>query len=122
VTLVTLVCGASPSVREATIARLIDPDISTAPTALILEGMPDGMSHLDEVAALPTLHVARIAPGCICCTGNLTMRVTLDRILRRRPARLFISLASTGHLADIRRFLLLPPYDALLRLTDDLQL
>jgi G3E family GTPase len=119
VTLATLVSGARSAEREAAIARLIDPDISTA---LILEGMPDGMSRFDETSASSTLLVSRIAPGCICCTGNLTMRVTLNRILRRRPARLFLSIASTAHLDGIKRFLELPPYDMLLQLTDDLQL
>jgi G3E family GTPase len=118
-TLATLVSGAFPSVREAAIAGLVDPAESTA---VILEGMPDGMSRLDEITALPTVHIARIAPGCMCCSGNLTMRVTLDRILRRRPTRLFISLASAGHLDEIRRFLHAAPYDQLLQLTDDLQL
>jgi G3E family GTPase len=119
VTIATLVSGASPSTRETTIARLLEP---ARPTALILEGMPDGISRLDGFSALPTVTIARIAPGCICCTGNLTMRVTLNRILRRRPARLFISLASNGHRDEIRRFLQAPPYDILLELTDDLQL
>jgi hypothetical protein len=114
-TLVTLVTGARASAREAAIAAAIDP---AAVTALILEGLPDSNSNLDALSALST--VIRIAPGCPCCIGNLTMRVTLNRILRHPPARLYISLATATHLDQIRRFLMQAPYDALLTLTDDM--
>lgn len=104
--------------REAAIADAIDTNCSTA---LILEGLPDGTTALDSVADRNNVHIARIAPGCLCCTGNLTMRVTLNRILRQAPARLFISLATATHLEQIRRFLQQPPYDKLLVLTKDIQ-
>jgi G3E family GTPase len=119
VTLTTLVSGARPAEREAAIAAVIDPGMTTA---LILEGLPDGTTQLDGITDLPTVHIARIAPGCLCCTGNLTMRVTLNRILRHPPARLYISLATTAHLAQIRSFLQQPPYDKLLALTKDIVL
>lgn len=112
-TLVTLVTGARASAREAAIAAAIDP---TAVTSLILEGLPDGNSNFNS----PNTTVVRIAPGCPCCVGNLTMRVTLNRILRHPPARLYISLATTTHLDQIRRFLAQAPYDALLTLTEDM--
>jgi hypothetical protein len=117
VTLATLVCGARASLREAAIAEAIDTSHSSA---LILEGLPDGTTSLDGISDLNNVHIARIAPGCPCCTGNLTMRVTLNRILRRRPARLFISLATATHLEQIRHFLQQPPYDKLLMLTNDI--
>lgn len=110
----TLVIGASAAEREQAIAAALDPALNTA---LILEGLPNGAMPL---AAAPWLHVSRIAPGCLCCTGNLTMRVTLNRILRQRPQRLYISLATSEHLERIRHFLSQPPYDNLLQLTKDL--
>ncbi|MDB5764622.1 MAG: GTPase [Herminiimonas sp.] len=116
-TVTTLVTGARASAREAAIAAAIDPECATA---LILEGLPDGSASLDSFTALSKMQAVRIAPGCMCCTGNLTMRVTLNRILRRPPARLYISLATSAHLEQIRRFLTQPPYDALLKLTPDL--
>jgi hypothetical protein len=118
VTLTTLVTGAHASAREAAISEAIDTSYSTA---LILEGLPDGTAPLESINGLTNIHIARIAPGCPCCTGNLTMRVTLNRILRRPPTRLFISLVSADHLEQIRRFLQQPPYDNLLTLTEDLQ-
>ncbi len=111
----TLVTGASAAIREATIRTMLDAQLSTA---LILEGLPDGTSTLADLAqANPLLSIIRIAPGCICCTGNLTMRVTLNRILRTHPQRLFISLVSAEHLPSIRQFLLQEPYDKWLSLT-----
>lgn len=113
----TLVTGATASAREAAIAEAIDPELSTA---LILEGLPDGNSRLDSFIFSPLIHIARIAPGCLCCAGNLTMRVTLNRILRRKPAHLYIGLANPEHLENIRLFLSQAPYDELLQLAKDL--
>lgn len=89
------------------------------PTALILEGLPTGATPFDEVLP-PWLTIVRIAPGCICCTGNLTMQVTLNRILRQHPQRLYISLADNRHLSRIRQFLQQEPYDKWLGLTKEL--
>lgn len=115
----TLVSGGSAAAREAAIAAGIDLSLRTA---LILEGLPDGAGKLDDLAAQGPLQIARIAPGCLCCTGNLTMRVTLNRALRHPPQRLFISLATTAHLDRIHDFLTQAPYDKLLVLTKDIQL
>jgi hypothetical protein len=117
-TLATLVTGPSASARETAIAALLD---SRCSTAMILEGLPDGTDPFARFSGVSYIQIKRIAPGCICCIGNLTMRVTLNRILRHPPERLYLSLAATNHLEEIRRFLTQPPYDALLELTNDLQ-
>ncbi len=114
----TLVTGANAAAREAAIAATMESGIRIA---LILEGLPSGTTQFDGIAQSPDLQVERIAPGCLCCTGNLTMRVTLNRMLRRPPARLYISLASADHLDRLRSFLLQSPYNNLLVLTKDLQ-
>lgn len=113
-TLTTLVTGATAQAREAAIAARLDAAVDTA---LILEGLPAGNPILAEAVGL---RIFRIAPGCLCCTGNLTMRVTLNRLLRQPPERLFISLATPDHLDRLRGFLAAAPYDALLELTQDL--
>jgi G3E family GTPase len=118
VTPTTLVTGASAAARETVIAAALESGLHTA---LILEGLPSGTTQLDGMAQSPDLHIARIAPGCLCCTGNLTMRVTLNRMLRQQPARIYISLATADHLERLRSFLLQPPYDNLLVLTKDLR-
>ncbi|MBZ2208964.1 GTPase [Massilia soli] len=112
----TLVTGPSAAAREAAIgARLAAGQ--GGPVAVILEGLPDPRTILTPSDSL-LLH--RIAPGCVCCTGNLVLRVTLNRVLRRRPAQLYIGLASTEHLDQLRSWLQQPPYDQLLELTPDL--
>ena len=64
------------------------------------------------------LQVVRIAPGCLCCTGSLTMRVTLNRLLRQRPQALYLSLASSEHRDSIAALLSAPPYTEWLVLGD----
>ena len=109
----TLAAGGSPASREAAIAARLD----GAETALILEGLPDAANALTEASGL---RIMRIAPGCPCCVGNLTLRVMLNRVLRQPPQRLYIGLASIEHVDRLRAFLSAPPYDKLLALTQDL--
>jgi G3E family GTPase len=116
----TLVSGTTIRRREAVIAEAMAQLPAHSQVAVILEGMPDGAGAL---AVMPTgthLSITRIAPGCPCCIGNLTMRVTLNRVLRHPPDYLFISLASTAHLQQTRQFLTSAPYDTHLRLDADI--
>lgn len=129
----TLVTGPSASAREQAIAALLalpDAHQASAPSdaklgdapgasapatldAVILEGL--GMAA-DPLLANPARQVVRIAPGCLCCDGNLVLRVTLNRLLRQRPQRLFIGLAGSEHLDQLRSWLQKAPYDQLLAL------
>jgi G3E family GTPase len=117
-TVLTLVTGASARAREAAIAASLSDLHEDATQAIILEGLASGTSPLDDLPAGSA--VARIAPGCLCCTGNLVLRVTLNRLLRRRPGRIFIGVADSEHLDQLRSWLHSEPYDQLLRLTSDL--
>ncbi|MEO6921424.1 MAG: GTPase [Collimonas sp.] len=121
-TLITLVCGRSAGVREAAIWSALQEEFvrsgSHLSTALILEGLADG--KLAPETMPPALEIKRIAPGCFCCIGNLTLRVTLNRLLRKPPQRLYLSIADSSHLQQIRAFLSQPPYDAYLAMTPDL--
>lgn len=114
----SLVTGASAGARERLIAAHLADHPPAAACAVLLEGLPDGHTIL---VPSPTVLIERIAPGCLCCTGNLVLRVTLNRLLRRRPDRLYIGLATTEHLDQLRSWLQNPPYDQLLELTPDLR-
>lgn len=111
----TLVTSRVASTRESAVAAQIDPAI---PTAVLAEGLPNGIDPFNQLVQTGSVQVIRIAPGCPCCIGHLTMKVTLNRLLRLHPERLFISLASSSHLDQIRLFLLQPPYDSTLSLTE----
>jgi hypothetical protein len=113
---VTLVTGASAAQREQAIAARLQPACATA---VILEGFPDGASPLENLEHAYRLKIFRIAAGCLCCTGNLVMRVTLNRILRDPPQQLFLSIADASHIDALRNFLTTAPYDELLLLTED---
>lgn len=110
----TLVLGNTPRAREEVIAGQLHQN--GAISAVILEGLPDGSPILQ---ASSSLLIERIAPGCLCCTGNLVLRVTLNRLLRRRLTRLFIGVARSEHLDQLRSWLGSAPYDQLLALTPD---
>lgn len=122
-TTLTLVSGGRAAGREAAIAQALPPG---QPVAVILEGLADGNAILADLAeqvspspSLP-LQLLRIAPGCLCCSGNLVLRVTLNRLLRHPPAHLFISLADASHIEQLRNWLTASPYDALLALQADI--
>jgi hypothetical protein len=116
----TLVTGPSAQAREAAIAaHLADSPHEKGAQAIILEGLASGISLLDDLSQ--GIPLARIAPGCLCCTGNLVLRVTLNRLLRQRPRRIFIGVADSAHLDQLRSWLQSEPYDQLLRLTSDLK-
>ncbi|HWJ93258.1 MAG TPA: GTPase [Telluria sp.] len=106
-----LVTGPTASARERAIAAQMHQN--GAKTAIILEGLPDGQPLLTPSESRL---IERIAPGCLCCTGNLVLRVTLNRLLRQRPERLFIGVARSEHLEQLRSWLCSPPYDQLLEL------
>ena len=114
----TLVTGPSAQAREGAIAVHLAEMHQDGANAIILEGLATGSSPLDSLP--DDISVARIAPGCLCCTGNLVLRVTLNRLLRQRPERLFIGVARSEHLDQLRSWLQAEPYDQLLRLTPDL--
>ena len=125
-----LVTGPRAGAREAAIAARLGTDLPAgaagAPTVIILEGLSDGGSALafdpadGPVDVAPIPQVLRIAPGCLHCTGNLVLRVTLNRVLRRPPARLYISLATAEHLELLRAWLSEAPYGDLLDLQSDI--
>jgi G3E family GTPase len=112
VTPTVVVTGPSARAREAAIAARFAPG-----DAAILEGLPDG--KLDApLDGQDRLH--RIAPGCLCCTGNLVLRITLNRLLRHPPSQLFIALADPSHLATLHAMLAGPPYDGHLALKESI--
>lgn len=118
-----LVTGSRATEREAAIAARLETGVSCV---AILEGLADGGSALAfDPADAPIPHdpapqVLRIAPGCLHCSGNLILRVTLNRVLRHPPARLYISLASAEHLELLRSWLSEAPYGELLDLQSDI--
>ena len=111
-----LVTGASAGARETRIAKAIA-DQPAALVAVLMEGVPDGRAPLENRSGL---QIARVASGCLCCTGNLVMKVTLNRLLRQRPTRMFIGIASTDHLPRVKQLLSSAPYSTLIRLESDL--
>lgn len=116
-----LVCGAHYQDREKHIAHLISQALvssSHSKMAVILEGLPSGSG---PAMLQPSSHLLldRIAPGCFCCIGNLAMKVCLNRMLRQKPDFIYVGVASSAHLENIRATLQAAPYQQLIQLQDD---
>ncbi len=110
-----LITGLPGAERRAAIARLIAPLPADTRVSLLLEGLSaDGRAEVIQTA-LHRVHV--LAPGCLCCSGQLTLRVTLARVLRHEaPQFLVIALADPAHLKRFEAMLRLPPWDGWLQL------
>lgn len=117
--LVTLVSGGSYTDRETWIAAALTHELPSLSQAAILEGLPDGGQLL---LAHTQLSLHRIAPGCMCCIGNLVMRVTLNRILKNPPVRLYLGLANDQHIENLLGFLQQSPYNDLVELDQDIRI
>jgi len=110
-TVCTLVAGGDTGWRAAAINALIArPTTPPASTAILLEGVHAGITDLQQIHPRADLHIVTVAPGCPCCGDGLVMRVSLDRLLRGRPARLIVSLADHVHLPHLQTFLCSAPY------------
>jgi hypothetical protein len=58
------------------------------------------------LAAPDGVALARLAPGCVCCTGQVPLRVTLTRLVRaHRPRDILLLLANDQHLPRVRALL-----------------
>lgn len=133
---VHLALATSAGEREAAIARAILADLGSprwpAPPdqppqsdmrpghAVLLEGLPDGNGRLEALCEQYQFPLSRIAPGCLCCAGQVIMRVTVNRLLRQRPRHLYIGLATTAHQDQLRTVLQGSPYAGWLVQGDDL--
>ncbi len=115
-TILTLVHGGNRLARESAIAAALK---RGRDNAAIVEGLVGSDSPLDALAAANEVRLFRVSPACPCCSGNLTMRVTLNRVLRRPPDYLYLSLADTAHKASVLNFLKEDQYRSLLELGDE---
>lgn len=68
--------------------------------AVLIEG---AFSALDVPPGVP---VTRLGAGCVCCMGQVPLRVGLTRMVRAlRPDAVLLVLASGEHLARVRALL-----------------
>jgi hypothetical protein len=62
-----------------------------------------GFAPLEAPEDVP---LARLASGCVCCAGQVPLRVTLTRAVRaHRPDDILLLLASAQHLGRVRALL-----------------
>lgn len=123
-----LVAGGSYLEREKRIATAFNENLSqlnplepspSALAAVILEGLPTGSSLLQTHSQLL---IERVASGCFCCAGQLVMKVTLHRLLRKHPRYIYIGMIDAQHLANLQHTLSQPPYQTWLKIEKVIQL
>lgn len=125
----TLFAGGLSAIREQALfdkvqSVLNQPNAQASQISIIAEGLPSGSSPLDELSTHPQLHIVRLAPACLCCAGNLVLKVHLNRVITRAKRNsavpfLFISLVDAQHLAQLQSQLSQAPLDQHLRLISD---
>jgi G3E family GTPase len=87
--------------------------VAEGPQAVIVEGGPG------TFVASRGITLVQLAAGCVCCVGQLPLRVTVARLLRQvRPARLWIEMADGAHLPAVRRQLAGPGFHGAIALMD----
>lgn len=107
---------AHASTEQALADKLRAAIASHGDAALIIEGLASGAGVLEGLSAL---RMVRLAPACLCCAGNLVLKVHLNRILRQPPKALFLFLADARHVPQLHTQLSTAPYDSYLQLTAD---
>lgn len=75
-------------------------ETSASRRAILIEG---AFTALDAPPGVP---VTRLGAGCVCCLGQVPLRVGLTRMVRAlRPDAVLLVLASGDHLARVRALL-----------------
>ncbi|MBI3230098.1 MAG: GTPase [Burkholderiales bacterium] len=126
----TLLAGATPQAREQACyafwqalpaKRLALP----SQVFFIIEGFASGSSPLAEISGA-SVQIQRLAPACLCCSGNMVLNVHLNRLIRQvqksrqqSDVQLVISLADAEHLTSLRAKLTAPPFQQYLQLLPD---
>ena len=113
-----LVAGIDAAQRAQTLRAKLSRRPPHQRWAVIISGF--GALELPDVSA--DVEIAFVAPGCLCCTGLLTFRVGLVRLLRRMvdapPAMLLIDAGASVHRERMLAELQGPQFAALIRLDD----
>jgi hypothetical protein len=94
---------ASVVVGDADVQRSVDAWLAVTPAgrrAVVVEGV---FSVLEVPADVP---LTRLGAGCVCCLGQVLLRVGLTRMVRMvRPDAVLLVLSHGDHLARVRALL-----------------
>jgi hypothetical protein len=92
------VARGAPAQQQALDVWLADTGVDAGPRAVLVE------SVFTPLAVPAGVALERLAPGCVCCVGQVPLRVALTRLLRAvRPRRVLLLLASGEHLPRLCR-------------------
>jgi G3E family GTPase len=107
-----LVSGARGAGKTTLLGALLDARPAGERQAVLLTEAGEA-----RLAPRASLTIVEADPGCICCVGQVSLRVALTRLLREaRPERLYVELAEPAHLAASLRTLTSPWLAPVLRI------
>jgi G3E family GTPase len=96
-----VVTGARGAGKTTWLAHALDARPAAERRAVLLTEV--GAASLDPRR---NVTVAAAEPGCICCVGQVSLRIALTRLLRESmPARLYLELGEPAHLGASLRTL-----------------
>jgi hypothetical protein len=83
--------------------RIVDAWLAAAPPARLAVVIEGAFSTLELPPEVP---LTRLGAGCVCCMGQVPLRVGLTRMVRSvRPDAVLLVLAHGDHLARVRALL-----------------
>lgn len=102
---VNLITGRRGSGKSSVIRHLLSQRPAEERWAVLANdvdaGMPPSVETLDD-----GVYLSVVAEGCICCSGQLGLRVALNRLLREaRPQRLLIEASALARTPEVLKLL-----------------
>ncbi len=112
-----LLVGGLDAAQRAEALRML---LSRRPAQQRWAVITSDLGSLESLGATPDVEAAFVAPGCLCCTGLLTFRVGLVRLLRGMaaapPSMLLIDAGTSAHHERMRAELQGPQFATMIRL------
>ena len=101
----TLRAAASGAAQQAALDAWLDDPAERTTGSDEIRRIVIAQAAFSRLQAPPAVTVVRLAAGCVCCVGQLPLRVTLTRAVRQRPDAILLLLASHQHQSQVRQLL-----------------
>jgi len=101
----TLRVAASGAAQQAALDAWLDDPAERATRSDEIRRIVIAQAAFSDLQAPPAVTVVRLAAGCVCCVGQLPLRVTLTRAVRQRPDAILLLLADDQHQSQVRQML-----------------
>ncbi len=101
----TLRVANGAAAQQATLDAWLDEPAERATRSDETRRVVIAQTAFSDLQAPLAVVVVRLAAGCVCCVGQLPLRVTLTRVIRQRPDAILLLLANEQHASEVRPLL-----------------